>query len=121
MYDKNWSDCENYQLNCLADYDPVAVQCYTVPLRGQRKSHISITMISFRRHDLSQEVYLVDCPAMSNQIEPFPVNVRNVGILATQPNLVRIVQIALVNHVHVPTVMTPIMYFILAALHISSG
>jgi len=75
---------------------------------------------------------LVDCPTMSDHIDPFLVNVRNVGVLATQPNivapqpaalyvpnLVMTVQIALLSHVHVPIVETPIMCFIGAALPIS--
>jgi len=75
---------------------------------------------------------LVDCLIMSDNIDPFLVNVRNVGVLATQPNivapqpaalyvpnLVMTVQIALLSHVHVPIVETPIMCFIGAALPIS--
>ncbi|XP_069996724.1 uncharacterized protein [Penaeus vannamei] len=75
---------------------------------------------------------LVDCLIMSDNINPFLINVKNVGVLATQPNivapqpdalyvpnLVMTVQIARLSHVHVPIAETPIMCFIGAALPIS--
>ncbi|XP_069991996.1 uncharacterized protein [Penaeus vannamei] len=72
---------------------------------------------------------LVDYPTLSDHIKPFLVSV---GVLATQPNTVApqaatlyvpkfimTIQIALLSHEHVPTVETPIMYFIGTTLPIS--
>lgn len=78
------------------------------------------------------KLILVDCLTVSDHINPFSINVGNIGILATLPNavvqqpialnvpkLVMTVQIALLSQVHVLTLVTPIKYFIRASLPVS--
>lgn len=46
----DWLDCENDLLACLADFDAVSVQYYTIPTRGWQKSS-NIAKMTFCRHD----------------------------------------------------------------------
>ncbi|XP_070000759.1 mucin-2-like [Penaeus vannamei] len=118
MFNKNWSDCWQYSVTLFL-----------------LEANINLMSILPRLASIDKtspmRFILVDCLIMSDNINPFLVNVKHVGVLATQPNivapqpdalyvpnLVMTVQIARVSQVHVPIVETPIMCFIGAALPI---